>query len=49
MKKLYLLQVINFRLEFLRLPGWLKYDKEDIEKDKRKLRINLDQQILVWI
>ena len=34
MKKLYLLQVIKFRLEFLRLPDWLKYDKEDIKKDK---------------
>ena len=44
-----MLHVIKFRLEFLRLPDWLKYDKEDIKKDKRKLRINLDQQILVWI
>ena len=37
MKKLYLLQVIKFRLEFLRLPGWLKYDKEDIEKRQKKI------------
>ena len=42
MKKLYLLQVIKFRLEFLRLPGWLKYDKEDIKINPRSTNFSLN-------